>query len=142
MEVVTLLGMLGICSWDDLWKRQIHLAVLAVFSILGVLFHLYYGSRTTWDLLGGVGIGLLLYFVSLLTGEKIGKGDAFLVMATGIYLGIRDNLLLLWIGSLLAGMTGLFLYVIRKKRPKDQLPFVPFLFVAYLVLLGVQIWMG
>ncbi len=134
-----LLGMLGICSLEDLWKRQIHLAVLAVFGLLGIALHLHGASRTAWDLLCGAGIGALLYLISLLTGEKIGKGDALLVTTTGIYLGFRDNLLLLWIASLLAGTVGLLLFLFRKKKKNDRIPFAPFLLAAYLILLGIKI---
>ena len=37
MKVMGLVGMLSICSVEDLWKRQIHLVVISAFGILGVL---------------------------------------------------------------------------------------------------------
>ncbi len=39
MKVMGLVGMLSICSVEDLWKRQIHLVVISAFGILGVLLH-------------------------------------------------------------------------------------------------------
>ena len=43
MKVMGLVGMLSICSVEDLWKRQIHLVVISAFGILGVLLHFYDG---------------------------------------------------------------------------------------------------
>jgi Flp pilus assembly protein protease CpaA len=138
MEIISLVGMLGICSAEDVIRRQIHLVLIAGFGVVGVLLHLYYGTHSTVDILGGMGVGVVLYLISLFSHEKIGKGDAFLMTTTGIYLGFWDNLTILWLGSLLTGIAGVILYVIFKKKPTYRIPFVPFLLAAYLLLLCFQ----
>ena len=92
MEVISLISLLGICSLEDIWKRQIHLIIIGLFGILGVILHLYYGKLSALDMCAGVFVGVVLYLVSIGSGEKIGKGDAFLVTSTGVYLGFWDNI--------------------------------------------------
>lgn len=48
MKVMGLVGMLSICSVEDLWKRQIHLVVISAFGILGVLRIFMMASRPRW----------------------------------------------------------------------------------------------
>jgi leader peptidase (prepilin peptidase)/N-methyltransferase len=138
MEIISLLGILGICSAEDMLRKQLHIITIAAFGILGVIFHLYYRTHSTTDMLGGMAVGGILYLVSLLSNERIGKGDAFLLTTTGIYLGFWDNIAILWMGSLLAGIIGIVLYIIFQKKPSYRIPFVPFLLAAYLLLLCFQ----
>lgn len=79
MKVMGLVGMLSICSVEDLWKRQIHLVVISAFGILGVLLHFYDGKQTALDMCGGMLVGIVLYLLSIFSHGKVGKGDAFLV---------------------------------------------------------------
>ena len=93
MKVMGLVGMLSICSVEDLWKRQIHLVVISAFGILGVLLHFYDGKQTALDMCGGMLVGIVLYLLSIFSHGKVGKGDAFLVTSMGVYLGQYDGAL-------------------------------------------------
>lgn len=95
MKVMGLVGMLSICSVEDLWKRQIHLVVISAFGILGVLLHFYDGKQTALDMCGGMLVGIVLYLLSIFSHGKVGKGDAFLVTSMGVYLGFWDNMTVL-----------------------------------------------
>ena len=53
MDVLGLVGMLSICTVEDLWKRQIHLVVISAFGIVGVLLHFYDGKQTALNMCGG-----------------------------------------------------------------------------------------
>ena len=79
------------------------------------------------------GIALLLY--SLVTHESIGYGDGCLFVMTGLFLGIWENLVLLLLASVLAGIGSAVLLFFRKKKKKERIPFVPFVFTAYVLLL-------
>ncbi len=134
MEMASLLGMLGICSVTDIRKREVGVVVVCLSGILGVVYHIMYRRISVYDMLGGLLIGVFVYLIALLTREKIGKGDAIVCMVTGIYLGFWNNLLLLWLSSLLAGLAGIVAMLVFRKKKTDTLPFVPFLSAAGLVV--------
>ena len=87
------------------------------------------------NMLLGMSVGVALLFFSVLTGGKIGAGDGVLLIVTGIYLGLEQNLQLFFCGLLLCSMWALGLLILRKKTRKDSIPFVPFLLAAYMGML-------
>ena len=135
MEAVGLLGLLGICGIEDYRIKRVRIVVINVFAILGVIFHLIY-QRITWiDMLCGASVGVVLLIIGYLSKEKIGYGDGLLFVATGVYLGFWNNLILLWLSSTLAGIYGLILMIFKKKKKEAEIPLVPFILGAYVVSL-------
>ena len=134
MEVVGIVSMLTICSIFDLWKKQIPICVLCVFGLSGILYQWIYGDNSWVEVLSGVMVGVILYIISIVTKEKVGKGDAFMTMASGAYLGFWENMALLWMASMLAGIICLVVYYGFKKNEEATVPFAPFLLGSYLIL--------
>ena len=135
MEAAGLLGLLGVCGLEDIKLKRIRLVVVNTFAILGIVFHIIY-ERITWlDMLGGALIGVALLIIGYFSKEKIGYGDGLLFMATGIYLGFWNNLVLLWLSTTLAGIYGLVLMLIKKKKKNSEIPLVPFMLAVYVVSL-------
>ncbi len=133
-----LFGFLTVCSLQDMKEKKVKLGVLFWFAILGLVIHLVTFQQSLSEMAGGMLVGGGVLLLSFLTRESIGKGDGLLLMVTGLYLGMRQNMLLLLIGIFLAGICALFLFVFGKKRKKDDIPFIPFLFAGYLCMLGMQ----
>lgn len=138
MEIIGLIGMLGICSVEDIWKRQVHVAVISIFGIIGIVLHVYYAKQSAFDLFAGMLVGIVLYIISILSGGRIGRGDALLVTSMGTYLGFWDNLTVLWMASVMAAVFGVMILIFLKKEREKRLPFVPFLLVAYLLFLTLS----
>ena len=130
------MGMLTLCSAQDIRKKEIGLHTVLMFGILGIFFHMLWRIQSIESLLLGMSIGVALLFVSVLTGGKIGIGDGLLLIVTGIYLGLEENLKLFLCGLFLCGLWALGLVLLRKKSRKDSIPFVPFLLAAYMGMLG------
>ena len=140
VEMVSLFGILGVFSLEDMQKRKVTTMALLLSGIIGMVLHLCYGRLTIWNLMGGFAIGVVFYIASVLSGGQIGKGDALLIMVTGIFLGFWNNLMLVWAAACLAGFAGL-VAVLGFHKPKSyELPFVPFLLAAYVLCLVV--WGG
>lgn len=139
MEALGLLGMLGICGIEDFRLKKISIVVINVFAILGVILHIVY-KRITWqEMLGGVLIGAILLLIAFCSKQKIGYGDGALFIATGIYLGFWNNLILLWISSILVAVFGVIKYFYNKRKGMKTknitLPFAPFVLVVYIIML-------
>lgn len=135
MQVAGLLGMLGICSYEDIKTRKIGVVAVLLFAIFGVINRMLLGSPAINEMIGGMSLGGILFLMGNLFKGCMGNGDALMVMVTGIYLGFWNNLLLLWIASLFAGVIGIGLILMGKKN--REIPFAPFLLVAYLILLVI-----
>lgn len=76
--------------------------------------------------------GVLLLLAALLSGERIGYGDGATVLVLGFWTNAVFCLLTVSIALMLAGICGVVLFVMGKK--KMQIPFLPFLLAAMEVL--------
>ncbi len=92
--------------------------------------------QNIWGVLPGVGILVL----SLMLKGSIGKGDGYLLCISGLALGLKQNLSILFYGLFLAGGTAAVLLGLGKVKRDTKLPFVPFLLGGF-VLTVLQPWM-
>ena len=87
------------------------------------------GAEPLLGLIPGA-VFLIIYIVTALFrgGEgAIGMGDIKLLIPMGVALGLRQNLLAVFIAIMLGGLTGAALIISGKKTRKDPIPFGPFL---------------
>ena len=109
--------------------------LLLLGGMAAVLLHLFAQEESVFYLMTGMSVGIALLLYSLVTHESIGYGDGCLFVMTGLFLGIWENLVLLLLASVLAGIGSAVLLFFRKKKKKERIPFVPFVFTAYVLLL-------
>ena len=133
MEMLSLMGILGFFSIEDIKERRIGIIPLLLAAIFGLILHLCYERLSIWNLLGGGAIGLLMYALSIASKERIGKGDALLLAVTGIFLGFWDNLILIWLASIVAAVVGILYMLFLKKGKNEELPFVPCVFFGFVI---------
>lgn len=136
MQKYVLLGLLSLCSWEDIRKKKLTVIYILLFGIGGVLFHLFRPVCSIYSILWGIMLGVAMMFASWCTRGKIGLGDGILLVVTGVYLGGMGNLELLFTGLLLAACWSLGMVVLGKKKGKEEIAFVPFLLAAYLTMLA------
>lgn len=134
METAAVLTFLGICSVEDIWKRKIHLGIVMAFFVLGLWIKRYNETLEWKNVLGGMTIGLLVMIGSLLSKEQVGKGDAAMLITSGIYLGFWDNLTVFGIATVAAAVISMFLYIFLKKPGSYRIPFAPFLLIACILV--------
>ena len=126
METIGLVFLYGMTSFDDIRTRQVQLLEIIVFAVIGIIFNLYERTNSLASIIGGVLIGVAVLLFSILTNEKIGKGDAYIIMVTGLYLGFMNTLVLLWISSIFAAVIGMIILRKYDNSMQKELPFVPF----------------
>ena len=132
-----LLGTLGVHSFEDVKRREITVTLTLFSGIVGILLHLLLHRQSIYEMLAGALLGVFLLAFSYVSGGKIGMGDGAVFMLTGLYLGWKENLLLMFLSFSMAGVFGLALLLAKRIRADDRLPFVPFLFLAYsLMVMG------
>lgn len=77
-------------------------------------------------------IGTLFLLLSLISGGDLGMGDGWTLLALGMMIRTDEYISMIGLSMLLAaGVSVLLLAVFRKNR-KTEIPFVPFLFLAYM----------
>ena len=80
-------------------------------------------------LIGG-GIFLVVYLISR---KGLGGGDVKFMAAAGLYLGFERTLSAMLYGTVLAGLAGLMLLLLKKLGRKDTMPLAPFLYIGILI---------
>lgn len=116
-------------SMIDIRKKEISLRMYAVLVIVGVVWHMI---SKDWDgsflyalLPGACTLGL-----SVLSEGQIGFGDGLMILAAGLYFSLEWVLLWSFMAFLLCGLFGMGLFLFCKKDRKEEIAFIPFLFVS------------
>ncbi|MCR4567845.1 MAG: A24 family peptidase [Pseudobutyrivibrio sp.] len=138
METVGLMCLYAITSYEDIKTRTIPVEGAIVFGVIGLLINLFTRQYSIKSLVGGLLVGGIVYIFSVLSKEKIGKGDALIIAVTGLYIGFVNTIILLWLSSILALIAGVVFVKKRKYGFDYELPFVPFLLVGYEILLMIK----
>lgn len=134
METFGLAMFYGLTVIDDIRTKSIRVLEVIVFAVIGLLIDVTLKPYSWMSVAGGVGVGAFVYILSLLTNEKIGKGDAMIVMVSGLYLGFMNTVIVLWLASILAAIFGGVMVKRHGHRMDLEIPFVPFLLGAYLTV--------
>ena len=78
----------------------------------------------------GGGLFLLVYLISK---GGLGGGDVKFMAAAGLYIGFAGAMSSMFYGTILAGLTGLALLLLKKIGRKDSMPLAPFLYIGILI---------
>ncbi len=127
--------LLFVTSLQDVRTKKISLWIIAAGAVLicaGVPFS---NSISVADRAIGTLVGVGILITSKATGGKIGMGDGYLLCVTGISLGFWGNMELFAIALFAAAIVSIILLIFRLADRKKSIPFIPFLFVAYLIQL-------
>ncbi len=118
-------------SYWDLRYKKIPLLVTLLSGIIGMGLSVL-DQREWIDVLYAVVPGLVCIGIGRITRQAIGYGDGFLLCAMGFHVSFEVILSVGMMAIILGGVVALAGLVFRKIRGKDELPFVPFLFVAWI----------
>ncbi len=132
-------GLILVEGIRDLYKRKISMVSILLFGIFGIMIQLPHIKENWPGIVGGIFIGVIIYGLSKLTKGKIGEGDGWILMVTGIFLGFRNNIMLLLLSLWVAAAVSIFLLLLKKAKRKTELPFVCFMIPGYILLLIILI---
>lgn len=76
--------------------------------------------------------GACLFPVSYVTRERIGRGDAWLLMAAGLYLKLWQQLYLWSLASVLAFLWTMWQFIRHRVDKEAEIAFAPFVWLGYL----------
>jgi len=140
LEIVSkilLLLFLGAAAVIDYRKRELSIFFIGGGFLIGFVFQCIIGKKTVLEIILGMLIGGVIIVLSKLTKEAIGMGDGLMLVATGAFLGIIDNLILLLWSTVIAGVWAIGLLVIKKLKRNKEFAFVPFMLSSYVLMLAL-----
>lgn len=130
-------------SFYDIRKKVIPFWILAAGCVGGVVRCIILAGETgilpaLQNVLGGIlpGAGLLL--LGYLTEKKIGFGDGIVLGIMGILEGGKTAFLTFCIGLFLQSLFAVSLLILKRADKQTQIPFLPFLLGARILLLVYQ----
>lgn len=132
MKVVTLGVFLLTEGVRDFKMRRISMISVVVFAAIGIMMQLPQIKENCISILGGILIGIIFIGLAKLTKEKIGYGDGWVLVVTGIYIGFYGNMSLLALSLFIASVVSIILLLCKKVGRKTELPFVAFMMPGYL----------
>ena len=112
IKIVVLGVFLLIEGIRDLQKHKVSMITVMIAAILGVIFQFGIIQENGLKIIGGILIGIVLLSLAKITREKIGYGDGWIFVVTGIYLGFHSNMYLLLLSLFLASIN----YLVSKAR--------------------------
>lgn len=82
--------------------------------------------------------GVLCLFLGLCTRQAVGYGDGILLCALAMLYTLEELIELILVAVFFAGIIGLILLIIFHKNKRYEIPFVPFLFLAWMIIQGIH----
>jgi prepilin signal peptidase PulO-like enzyme (type II secretory pathway) len=142
LQIVVCVILLGLNAIQDLRKREILLVLTVCVAAIGLLWQILVLRTNLPILLASVLPGVSFMALSYLSEGKVGFGDGILIAAFGIWAGFPSILYVVSGGLFAALVTGAVLAVRERRKQgksdrKIAVPFVPFLFGAYISALLV-----
>lgn len=131
---------MSIFSAQDIIRKKVNGRLCAFFIFIGLLIDvvkIMNGKLLLQTFAMSIIPGILVYLIAVLTKEKIGKGDAVVIVIIGILTDIsfvlESLIIALWIGAIIA------IVAIATKRMKgsDTMCFIPFLALGVLINYGM-----
>ncbi len=134
--------LLLITALQDIRSKKISLWIIAAGAIIVCAGAPFSQSIPIIDRVLGTLVGIGIMITSRATGGRIGMGDGYLLCVTGISLGFWGNMELFAIALFAAAIVAILLLTLRLADRKKSIPFVPFLFISYLIhLISTKAWL-
>lgn len=132
-------AVLGIGSIQDIREKRVGLPIILAGAAVVFVIRCQEpaGAAGIGDILLGMVPGAVLAGLAIISQQAIGLGDALMVAVTGLYTGMSQAWAELMAACMLALAAALVLLVIFKKGKKYELPFLPFLLAAHLIMLCI-----
>lgn len=124
---------------QDLVRKKIKVWIVILCGVLICICVSFCPEISILSRIMSLSLGIGLLITSKVTGGKIGIGDGLVICVTGIGLGFWSNIELFALALLLAAIFSIGLLVLRLADKKKSIPFLPFLFLAYIIIY-IPLW--
>lgn len=138
MGIYCTLLLLIICSYYDIRYQKVPIVWIALFSVLGAAGILLFHPEEWYQILINSIIGIVLLLGSKISHEQIGIGDGYMLITTGILLGVWQNFILLAGAMFLMFFYAIGILIFHKGNKTTTIPFAPFLSASCIGIIVVN----
>lgn len=129
--------MLLLCVIKDIKKKEIS-CIAVILGVMGIIFvFVINGDISLWNMAGGSVVGITMMLISKISKGQVGMGDGVVLVATGLGLGLWNNLILLMYALFFVAVFSAVLLIRKKNTRKDTIPFMPFLFLGFICTISI-----
>ena len=125
-------GFLAIQSIWDLKYREILISV-SIIGAAGGVFGVIYTDRNFIELLVAFVPAGVCYMFSKLSQGALGLGDVIVLAVLAFYYSLEQVVSICMLACSIAAVVAIYLLVVAQKKGDYQIPFVPFLWLGWLV---------
>ncbi len=125
-----ILLILLIASVQDIRKKEIPLWEIIACGLVSLAACIYSAVTGAFEPMGiflSALPGVAILFIALMSGQGVGYGDGYLLLAAGPALGPGPAVMGLVIALFAGGLFSGLLVVIKKAGRRTRIPFVPFM---------------
>lgn len=126
---------LYLCAREDCRTRAISAGWFVLFGGIGILCLFGFPAVSWQERLPGAGVGCVILLAAARKKSQIGAGDGWLFLVSGIYLGLRLTMTMLFLSTVLCALFCLICLLTRQKKWRDRVAFAPFVLAAYVLIL-------
>lgn len=116
----------------DIKTQTVELRELLFFLTIGFVLRIFGFQENVWKIISGMSVGVLMLFISFLSGEALGYGDGMVVLVTGVLCGIRLTMITILIAFFVMAVLAIYLLIRRGFHFREKIPFVPCILVGFL----------
>lgn len=126
VSVLIVIGIIDLNTTDVYLKTTL---TGIIFGIIFVVIGNYLGSGIMEYIYGALLGGGIISLIILIT-NGMGWGDAEICLMSGIFLGLKLTVVMLFFSFIIGGISGLILILLKKKSRRDYIPFGPFISIS------------
>lgn len=139
---VSFLIVIGMIDYDttDVYFSTTLSGIVSGVIFIGVLAYNMLPVKSY--IYGGILGGGFLALIILITKGGMGWGDAEICLMSGLFLGFKLTILMLFLSFIIGSIAGIVLILLGKKSKKDYIPFGPYIALSAIlcVLSGEKIF--
>lgn len=122
-----------VASVADIKHKSISICQIVIMGIFCVAGNIICRENNIYQALGGLSIGIMVMGISRLGSGQIGMGDGIIIALTGLFLGMNGCFIMVCVASFVMVFVAVAVLVLKKGNKHTKLPFIPALFVGYIV---------
>lgn len=130
---IVLIICLGISSVIDYRSKKISIILAGLILGAGIVSQYWQQGNMIqifWRILFCILPGIIMLLISFCNRGNPGAGDGLMILSTGIYVGAEGIYLMVAFAMLLLAAAALFSLIVLKKNGKEEVAFIPFLFLG------------
>lgn len=135
--LTSLLLVIGII---DLKTKYVYRSTTITGAIIGTVFFIFNWISTKefpFNYFLGAIIGFTIIYIIVIVTGGMGEGDIEIVAICGLFLGIKNILLVIFLSFIFGGIISSILLLRRQKGRKDEIAFGPYIVLGALVTIFI-----